>query len=608
MANKYLIGILVLVVLSASIYVLLPENVRIDVGKTYSTFKVWENDSWVLAGKEYTLMFDGTKKMRASSRSVEHFVEEEIIEIVRTANFKNNVTVIDTYTFDGNVTDIKLFPISHDINVLNGEGYILVYEVTKLDYSGETIRDILSPQEFGHNMRIEWEEGNYYSRIWGYANRDEGKLTVKYRPDSVDFTKQVRLFDPAWWNSTWSKCKDITITNGGSSTLTDFPVYINVSKDDDMQADYNDLRFVDASCNDGGSELNYEIENYTGTKADIWVKTNLSAGDNVISVYYGNSEASSGENPVDVWDDNYKMVQHMKDDPDANYIADSTSYDNDGEKVGTNDPVETAGKIGNAQYYDGNDPEGVKVKGIKVSDSLSLPLDGVNNWTVEVWVYYEGTNAYYGSFNKGHHNDGPGFTAHGLNGRIQGGDGVANGYDTSNMFAEDLRGTGWRILQVTYDGSVFQAYLDGAPKNSLGWTYGIGDTSDFPIKIGAWWGPAYQGFIDEVRISNIVRSADWINQTYQVVANQGTYVVFGSEQEEEPEDTCTCPGAGNNWEVDMEDNCNLTEACNIGTGNLSWIGSSGFFNCSAQLNLTNRDAPPSGTTFYFSDGCEVIRL
>jgi len=72
-------------------------------------------------------------------------------------------------------------------------------------------------------------------------------------------------------------------------------------------------------------------------------------------------------------------------------------------------------------------------------------------------------------------------------------------------------------------------------------------------------------------------------------------------------DTCTCPGAGNNWEVDMEDNCNLTVACTLTTGNLSWIGSSGYFNCSANLNLTNRDAPPSSTIFYWSSGCDVRR-
>jgi hypothetical protein len=73
-------------------------------------------------------------------------------------------------------------------------------------------------------------------------------------------------------------------------------------------------------------------------------------------------------------------------------------------------------------------------------------------------------------------------------------------------------------------------------------------------------------------------------------------------------DTCTCAGSGINWEVNMEDNCTLSTPCNLGTGNLSWTGVSGYFNCSAQLNLTNRNAPPSGTTFYFSNGCQINRL
>jgi hypothetical protein len=73
-------------------------------------------------------------------------------------------------------------------------------------------------------------------------------------------------------------------------------------------------------------------------------------------------------------------------------------------------------------------------------------------------------------------------------------------------------------------------------------------------------------------------------------------------------DTCTCPGAGNNWEVDMEDMCTLSTECNLGTGNLSWIGASGYFICDAQLNLTRRNAPPSNTIFYYYDQCEVNRL
>ena len=45
----------------------------------------------------------------------------------------------------------------------------------------------------------------------------------------------------------------------------------------------------------------------------------------------------------------------------------------------------------------------------------------------------------------------------------------------------------------------------------------------------------------------------------------------------------TVVGATNNWEVDMEDECSFTEDCTLTTGNLTWIGSSGFFNCSSVI-------------------------
>jgi len=73
-------------------------------------------------------------------------------------------------------------------------------------------------------------------------------------------------------------------------------------------------------------------------------------------------------------------------------------------------------------------------------------------------------------------------------------------------------------------------------------------------------------------------------------------------------DTCTCPSVDTNWEVNMEDYCNLTTSCNIGLGNLSWIGSFGYFNCSSELNLSNRNTPISSTIFYYYNGCQVNRL
>jgi hypothetical protein len=118
-----------------------------------------------------------------------------------------------------------MYPVSHTIRIINGEGKILDYEVNDLFYTGETIKDIESPQEFGHNMKVEWEEGNYYSRIFKYSNKDVGKMEIKYRVESNDFTKQTRFFDPyptsgtptsSWSISSYGNTAPIGMTTNGT--------------------------------------------------------------------------------------------------------------------------------------------------------------------------------------------------------------------------------------------------------------------------------------------------------------------------------------------------------------------------------------------------------
>ena len=52
--QKEIIGFLMLVILTSSFYVMLPDSVRIDIQETKSIFKVYENESWVLSGTEWT--------------------------------------------------------------------------------------------------------------------------------------------------------------------------------------------------------------------------------------------------------------------------------------------------------------------------------------------------------------------------------------------------------------------------------------------------------------------------------------------------------------------------------------------------------------------------
>ena len=111
--KKYIVGFLVLVVLTASVYVLLPDKVRIDVEKTKTIFKVYENGSWVVGGVEYVNLFDGTKKMRAWDRNITYDINGNITSIYRDAYYKENISTHEIYIFDGSSEDVELYPISH---------------------------------------------------------------------------------------------------------------------------------------------------------------------------------------------------------------------------------------------------------------------------------------------------------------------------------------------------------------------------------------------------------------------------------------------------------------------------------------------------------------
>lgn len=52
-----------------------------------------------------------------------------------------------------------------------------------------------------------------------------------------------------------------------------------------------------------------------------------------------------------------------------------------------------------------------------------------------------------------------------------------------------------------------------------------------------------------------------------------------------PADTCTCPGAGSNWAINLADHCVISSDCNITTGSLSVYGD-GYFNISTGIALT----------------------
>ncbi|MBI4236669.1 MAG: ImmA/IrrE family metallo-endopeptidase [Chloroflexi bacterium] len=185
-----------------------------------------------------------------------------------------------------------------------------------------------------------------------------------------------------------------------------------------------------------------------------------------------------------------------------------TAYDSSGlGNHGTlyNGPLWVTGKAGYGLDFDGvNDY-------VLIPHSPSLPFSSTSPWSVSQWVNYQGTGNYFPQFSKG--GTTYGFTLHGLDGRIQGGDGAGHTFDQYNMFQQNLPGAGWTHTVITYNGSIFQAYVNGQAKGAFTWTWGIGTSAD-SLLLGAFWGPYYDGQMDEVRVYNRVLSLSEIQFLY----------------------------------------------------------------------------------------------
>jgi len=189
----WLSAFMALVVLTSSFYILLPEQVRIDVEKTRTKFSVYE-DNWVLAATEYYYLFDGSKKMRASSRTLTYETEGDITIIKRFATYKDDISTIHTYVFDSSVIDVVNVPVDEYAECFNCQGKIVHFEYRDITYSGET-EEISSPFSFGHNMKIEWQDGAYFKKVYQQKYAPD-KAIIKYRPIESHETYHIRLFDP----------------------------------------------------------------------------------------------------------------------------------------------------------------------------------------------------------------------------------------------------------------------------------------------------------------------------------------------------------------------------------------------------------------------------
>ena len=335
-----------------------------------------------------------------------------------------------------------------------------------------------------------------------------------------------------WWNSAWRDRKELTLDHTFvTSTLTNFPVPIDISSDADLAAhaqnDGDDIVFTDAS----GVQLSHEIEYFNGATGELQAWVNIpslsSSTDTLIYLYYNNTGCSSQQNPTGVWDSSYKSVWHLKETGTGVHgeYLDSTLNNNDGwggDGAGGAVPSFTAsGKVDGANDFDG------AVDFINFTDN-SLNL-GVGDFTVMVWeksdaMSYPNTGVILS--NKPNHNP---VTWKGCLFSVIN---TAFLYTCSSSQATSLTGTidvtdnSWHHIAFTRSGTTLGIYVDGSPDvSTTGIVRNITNSNNMYLAYedrADWY--HFDGKVDEISISSIKRSDAWIQTTYRVTENSAGFL------------------------------------------------------------------------------------
>jgi hypothetical protein len=343
----------------------------------------------------------------------------------------------------------------------------------------------------------------------------------------------------AWYDAAWSYRHKITIDNTKvSATLTDFPVYVDLDDMPDaffasVKSDGSDIRITQSN---GTTEQAREVVviDTSGKTGEIHFKGSSisSSTDTDFYIYYGNSGASEPAEDAtygreNTWDVNFKAVYHLQEIPEGTppHMLDSTAGDNDGTAV-----TMVSGDSVPSQIEKGLDMDGTDY--VDCNGNVTDPT----NITLESWINVNAITAEYGLMGKRGSPTGNVGWYFGFKGSVAGDPLQFSNFgdwdqlsDASGIVADT-----WYHVAVTYNLVNIIFYIDGAELSSHARTTAI-DVSSNNLFLGALnqLGTAivkFNGTLDEMRISDTARSADWISAQYNNQDSPSTFYSVGAQE------------------------------------------------------------------------------
>lgn len=330
---------------------------------------------------------------------------------------------------------------------------------------------------------------------------------------------------------------------GAGASLTNFPIPVNGTLNY-LATTGNGGQVFNASGFDIGfysdaaltTKLNWETVVYTATTGvvEYWVQIPTlngggSGSDSFIYMAYGNNAITTDQSAATAtWDANSKLVMHTKD---------TTFADSTGVNTTTNHgATAAAGQIGNAATFVAASSQYIDL-GANAALNITGPLR-IGLWTRPATL--PGAGIYFTVLGNLHINPTIGgfeITLAASNDPtvaskfyIATGDGVVAGFRVANANAAAVAGTTYKIDAI-YDGTTLKLYINGVVQAVTATSStAIGTSAIVPSLGRRTDGNAlfYNGWIDEVRIDNTARSADWILAGYNCQKSAQTMVSIGA--------------------------------------------------------------------------------
>jgi biopolymer transport protein ExbB len=365
-------------------------------------------------------------------------------------------------------------------------------------------------------------------------------LTAICQPAGYDFVKEMEIESSRV---------------AGSSALIDFPMLVSII-DPDLRTVANggkvesssgyDIVFTLSDCS---TLLDHQIEKYVPSTGEYvaWLRIpSLSNSVNTtIGMYYGNSAIASDPSTTSTWNAQYIGVWHMSENPagSAPQVLDYTNGSNNGTSAGGMTSGDLlAGKIGDAIDFDGSNDY------IDLGDIL---IDGRTQISIEVW--FNPTFIRTKGSPSGH-NSSEGAIVH-KNGASDDNLGITVATGGTAFYIDDNSNNTtiaalpspslntWTHIVGTWNNSTMITYQNGVSAATLGSVNGSFVNNSNSLRFGGEHGVGggnphhFQGRIDEIRISSIARSADWVATVYNNESSPSTFYTFSTEMD--PSTACS---------------------------------------------------------------------